>query len=75
MHVQHQFEIAPPLIFRLDKTFYIGDDPRDCQAAFNAGCRSLFIGELREVEALSPEEQPLEVFNNLKEAAPFIMNQ
>jgi histidinol phosphatase-like enzyme len=62
-------------LFRLDKTFYIGDDPRDCQAAYNAGCRSLFIGEMSEVEALSPEEKPLKVFNNLKEAAPFLMNQ
>lgn len=69
------FKASKDWLFRLDKTFYIGDDPRDCQAAYNAGCRSLFLGEQREVEALSPEEQPLEVFNNLEQAVPFLMNQ
>ena len=68
------FKASRDWLFRLDKTFYIGDDPRDCQAACNAGCGSVFIGEKDEVEALSPEEQPNKVFNNLEEAAPFLMN-
>ncbi len=68
------FKASRDWLFRLDKTFYIGDDPRDCQAACNAGCGSVFIGEKDEVGALSPEEQPNKVFNNLEEAAPFLMN-
>ena len=68
------FKASRDWLFRLDKTFYIGDDPRDCQAACNAGCGSVFIGENDEVGALSPEEQPNKVFNNLEEAAPFLMN-
>ncbi|MCX5766074.1 MAG: HAD-IIIA family hydrolase [Gemmatimonadetes bacterium] len=43
---------APGLFFqasqahqiRLDRTIYIGDDPRDSQAAFNACCSSVLIG-------------------------------
>jgi len=68
------FKASKDWLFRLDKTFYIGDDPRDCQAACNAGCGSIFIGERSEVEALSLNEQPKEVFNNLEEAVPFLMN-
>lgn len=43
----------PGLFFRLSRehalclaqTWYIGDDPRDMEAAKNAGCRGLFLGE------------------------------
>ena len=68
------FKASRDWLFRLNKTFFIGDDPRDCQAACNAGCGSIFIGERSAVEALSLEEQPREVFNNLEEAVPFLMN-
>ena len=68
------FKASRDWLFRLDKTFFIGDDPRDCQAACNAGCGAIFIGERSEVEALSPEEQPREVFSNLAEAVPFLTN-
>jgi D-glycero-D-manno-heptose 1,7-bisphosphate phosphatase len=34
-------------LVRLDRTVYIGDDPRDCRAAFNAGCLSVLIGPER----------------------------
>ena len=68
------FKASRDWLFRLNKTFFIGDDPRDCQAACNAGCGSIFIGERSAVEALSLEEQPRAVFNNLEEAVPFLMN-
>jgi len=45
--------------FRLDKTLFIGDDPRDCIAANNAGCKSVFIGELNELDGLSENDYPL----------------
>ena len=35
------FEASSKHLFRLDKTFYIGDDLRDCEAAFNANCQGL----------------------------------
>ena len=33
----------------LNSTFYVGDDPRDIEAAWNASCRSIFI---------APQEEP-----------------
>ena len=29
-------------LFRLDKSFFIGDDPRDMQAAESAGCKGVY---------------------------------
>lgn len=47
----------PGLFFRLSRehalclgqTWYIGDDPRDMQAARNAGCRGLFLGDVAQL--------------------------
>ena len=39
------FEASSKYLFRLDKTFYIGDDLRDCEAAFNANCQGLIISD------------------------------
>ena len=36
--------------FRLDRSIYIGDDPRDAVAAFNAGCPSILVGPDRDVD-------------------------
>ena len=46
-------------LFRLDKTLFIGDDTRDCQAAERAGCASIFLGDSSALEKLSNEEQPV----------------
>ena len=40
------FQASQDHLLRLDKTLFIGDDPRDCQAAEKAGCNSIFIGKL-----------------------------
>ena len=45
--------------FRLDKTIFIGDDIRDCQAAYNAGTKSIFIGEVAELKDIPYEIQPI----------------
>ena len=68
------FKASKDWLFRLDKTFYIGDDPRDCQAAYNAGCGSIFIGDQTGVEMLSSEEKPNKIFNSLEDAVPFLLN-
>ena len=39
------FEASEKFLLRLDQTFYIGDDPRDCEAAKNACCGSILIGD------------------------------
>ena len=58
--------------FRLDNVIYIGDDSRDCQAAFNANCASFFIGERSELSDLKKEEYPNKVFNSFMQAVPDI---
>ena len=55
--------------FRLDKTLFIGDDSRDCQAAYNAGCESVFIGNESELLDLSDQEKPIYVSTKLSDCA------
>jgi len=58
--------------FRLDKTYFIGDDPRDCQAAYRAGCGCVYTGQDDDLKNLSPQEQPEFVVKNLNEAVPYL---
>tara|TARA_B100000965_G_C19601104_1_gene762723 strand:- start:2222 stop:3469 length:1248 start_codon:yes stop_codon:yes gene_type:complete len=60
--------------FRLDKSIYVGDDSRDCQAAFNAGCKSIFLGAPSELNKLTNQEMPLTSGQNLLGVLPAIMN-
>ena len=69
------FQASRDWLFRLDKTIFIGDDPRDCQAAYNAGCDSIFLGEESELDNLSLDEKPLKVFKYLNEGIPLLVNQ
>lgn len=41
------FRASREHLLRMDRTVYIGDDPRDCLAAFNAECLSVLIGPER----------------------------
>jgi len=68
------FQASQDYLFRLDKSLYIGDDPRDCQAAFNAGCKSIFIGDTAELKNLSVEQMPSSSFSNLYESIPTVLN-
>lgn len=43
------FKAAREHLIRMDRTIYLGDDPRDVLAASNAECLSLFIGEESEI--------------------------
>jgi histidinol-phosphate phosphatase family protein len=52
-------------LFRLDKTLFIGDDTRDCQAAERAGCASMFIGNSSELKSLTKYEQPVKSSTSL----------
>jgi D-glycero-D-manno-heptose 1,7-bisphosphate phosphatase len=40
--------IAKDYRLRMDKTLYIGDDVRDCEAAYNAECGSVLISNSKE---------------------------
>jgi histidinol-phosphate phosphatase family protein len=46
-------------LLRLDKTLFIGDDYRDCIASYNAGCKSILIGEKSEMDKLLDHEKPI----------------
>ncbi len=59
--------------FRLDKCIYVGDDPRDCQAAFNAGCKSAFIGAISELSLINKHEMPLLIGEDFLKILPAIM--
>jgi len=37
------FQAAKEWSLRMDRSLYIGDDVRDCQAAFNAGCGMIYL--------------------------------
>jgi histidinol-phosphate phosphatase family protein len=59
------YQASKEHLFRLDKTLFIGDDTRDCQAAERAGCTSIFIGESSMLKSLSEVEYPLESSTSL----------
>lgn len=67
------FQASREWLFRLDKSCFIGDDPRDCQAAYRAGCGCVYIGNEDELRDLLPEERPRWVVNNLEEAVPHLV--
>ena len=46
-------------LIRLDKTLFIGDDHRDCQASYNAGCKSILVGDISEIDKLLDHEKPI----------------
>ncbi|PJC30136.1 hypothetical protein CO051_07280, partial [Candidatus Roizmanbacteria bacterium CG_4_9_14_0_2_um_filter_39_13] len=66
------FEASRKWAFRLDKTYFIGDDPRDCQAAYRAGCGCVYTGENNDLKDLNFREQPEFVVKNLNEAVPYL---
>jgi histidinol-phosphate phosphatase family protein len=58
--------------FRLDQSLFIGDDSRDCQAAYNANCKSIFIGAESELTDLRKEQLPIGSYSDLMKALPAI---
>ena len=68
------FEASKDYKFRLDQTLFIGDDPRDCQAAEKAGSKSIFIGNTSELSHLSIEELPFHASLTLKESIHSIIS-
>ncbi len=69
------FQASRDHLLRLDRTFYVGDDPRDCKAAYNANCASVFIGDDGELASLPMPERPAHVARTLAQAAPWIIDR
>ena len=64
------YQASREWLFRLDKTLFVGDDPRDCQAAYNAGCKSILIGDTSDLQMLLDYEQPIFSSNHLSKCIP-----
>jgi D-glycero-D-manno-heptose 1,7-bisphosphate phosphatase len=62
------FQSSNDYLFRLDKILFIGDDPRDCQAAEKSGCNSIFIGEVEKLKGLTESERPIYASTYLRDA-------
>ena len=60
-------------LLRMDRTIYIGDDPRDCLAAYNAECLSILIGPERNIDP-GGGARPALVAETLLEAVPWIVS-
>ena len=67
------YDVSRQWLLRLDRTLFVGDDPRDCQAAFNAGCASVFVGGKDDLVHLSKQEQPLCVNKKLSDSVNVIL--
>lgn len=51
------YQCAADYHIRLDRVLYIGDDPRDCQAATAAGSHCLYVGDAEELKSSSHVHQ------------------
>lgn len=59
--------------FRLDQVIYLGDDPRDCLASFNSGCKSILINKKKIFKEINQMNKPLTIKNNIIEAEDMII--
>jgi D-glycero-D-manno-heptose 1,7-bisphosphate phosphatase len=68
------FRASREHLLRMDRTAYVGDDVRDCQAAFNAGCLSIMVGPERHHET-GTDARAAFASQGLGEAVPWILSQ
>lgn len=58
----------------LSNCLYIGDDPRDCMAAYNANCKSIFYGKKSKINYLDEKYRPIAISKNVKYLLNTIIN-
>jgi histidinol-phosphate phosphatase family protein len=68
------FQAAAAHLLRMDRTVYVGDDPRDARAAFNAGCLGILVGPDRN-EDPGGGARPAFVSETMLDAVPWIVAQ
>ncbi|MBI4208583.1 MAG: HAD-IIIA family hydrolase [Deltaproteobacteria bacterium] len=68
------FRASHDHLLRMDHTIYIGDDPRDCLAAQNAGCPCILVGDNPENET-DVKAQPTLKAATLLDTIPWICAQ
>lgn len=59
-------------LLSLSKTWFVGDDPRDCQAGWEASCHSAYLGKKKDLIDLPIEQQPAIVLRELSEIIPIL---
>jgi D-glycero-D-manno-heptose 1,7-bisphosphate phosphatase len=69
------FQASKDFLLPLPRTWYIGDDPRDCVAAWEAACRSAYLGSAGELESLPSDQYPALVLQELPDMIPMIISQ
>ena len=60
---------------RLDRAWYLGDDPRDVVAAWRAGCRCASIGPPGDIDQLPDEERPAARFQHAGDFASLLLSE
>lgn len=68
------FRASKSHLLRMNRTVYVGDDPRDSRAAFNAGCLSVLIGPERNCDPGGGAKTGFSS-ETLPEAVPWIVSQ
>jgi len=68
------FQAAKENLLRMDRCLYVGDDERDCQAAFNAGCGMVFLSSNVAKPVISDFPTPYFSTRSLLEAVECIKN-
>lgn len=66
------FEASSKYKLSLNDAIYIGDDPRDCSAAFNSGCKSILINNKMKINQINKLSKPITIKNNIAEAINMI---
>jgi histidinol-phosphate phosphatase family protein len=69
------FDASREHLLRLDRTLYIGDDPRDCQAAYNADCPCVYVGGANELSSLPAPAAPACVAKTINESVSWIVGR
>ena len=60
------FKSAEDYNFILDKTFYVGDDKRDVEAAYNANTHAIYIGKEKFTDKEKKKYEFILLKNSLK---------
>ncbi|MDB4877453.1 MAG: Histidinol phosphate phosphatase [Gemmatimonadetes bacterium] len=68
------FRASAEFQLRLDRTVYVGDDPRDSEAAYNANCLSVLIGPDRH-GADTSDAKPARTAETLLELVPWLLSR
>lgn len=68
------FRASRDHLLRMDRTVYIGDDPRDSRAAFNAECLGVLVGPERDVDP-GGGVRPAFTAPTLLDAVPWIVSR